>query len=169
MKKLFYSKIFIAISCFCLGFLTNHYFTKISQRLMVEVSGLNSSRDRIPVNPDDFDHDKLLEAARKMRREIINQAGHEGKEVRGVERREDDEFVYYDIPLNDQEKNDHQLKVKVNEGMITITEHTKNSESVREFSIEPGLDESKAEVIYLKDRISIKIPKTQNKAQGQTR
>jgi hypothetical protein len=112
-----------------------------------------------PVNPDDFDHDKLLDAARKMEQQMIKQNGVLAPELTGIERREDEQFVYYDIPLSANEKNDHELKVDVKNGVISIKEHSENTESVREFSIGPGLDESRANIINSNDRISIKIPK----------
>lgn len=159
MKKFFYSKIFMGISCFFLGFITNNFITKIAQQITFEVFGDRAQTDRIPVNSDDFDYAKLMDAAQKLQREMLEQARHQGFEATGVERREDDLFVYYDVPLNEKEKNERQLKVKVERGVISLTEHTKDAEKLREFSIGPGLDETGAVVMNLSDRITIKIPK----------
>ena len=148
MKKFFYSKAFIAIIFFCIGFLSNHYLSKLSAPKSSEIAA-----DRFPVDPNDFDHDKMLDAIKRMQ----DQTGA-GLSVGGVDRREDKDFVYYDIPLKPNEK-DHQLKVKVKDGMISISENTPNTESEREFSIDQGLDESNAQVITDKDKVCIKIPK----------
>lgn len=155
MKKFFYSKIFVGLICFCLGFLTNHFLTKLNYQSSA-VSEPNS-KDRFAVNPDDFDHDKMFDAMKRIQQSMLKDA-EVGVEITGVNRREDDHFVYYDIPLNANEKN-QELKVSVKDGMISIAENTSNSQSERQFTIDPDLDETKADVQTLKDKISIKIPK----------
>jgi hypothetical protein len=147
VKKFFTTKIFVGLICFCLGFIASHLFSKANFH-----SELSSSErsERFPVNPDDFDHDKMLDAMQRIQNDMVKDEG--------VNRREDDHYVYYDISLNGREKN-HELKVNVKDGMISIAENTPNSQSEREFSIDPGLDETKAEVQTFKEKISIKIPK----------
>jgi hypothetical protein len=154
VKKILNSKIFVGIICFCLGFLANHYLTKLvfhSEEIKT------ADNEHFAVNPDDFDKDKMMDAMKRVQQDMMKDADI-GVEIKGVDRREDDKFVYYDIPLNANEKN-HELKVNVQDGMISIAENTPNSQSERQFSIDPGLDETKADVQTLKDKISIKIPK----------
>ncbi|MGZ3788870.1 MAG: hypothetical protein ACXVLQ_10120 [Bacteriovorax sp.] len=156
MKKIFNSKIFVGLVCFCLGFLANHFLPKLTHRSLE--LGEEARVDRFPVNPDDFDHDKMLDAMKRMQQDMID-GGERAFEVTGVNRREDEHFVYYEIPMNENEKNQHELKVSVKDGMISIAENTKNTQSERQFSIDSGLDETKANVETLKDKILIKIPK----------
>lgn len=151
MNKFFTSRILIGIVCFALGFLTNHLMTRINFHSQVLD---DSERDeRFPVNPDDFDHDKLVDVFKTMEKSL-----QQGMQITGVDRKEDDKFVYFEIPLNASEKN-HELKVSVKGGMISIREMTPNSESERQFTIDPDLDETKADVQTLPDKIRIKIPK----------
>lgn len=156
MKNFFYSKIFVGIVCFSLGFLANHFFA----RSAVPMRALDQTTvaDQYAINSDDFDHDKILEAMKSMQQNMMG-AQANNLEITGVNRREDDHFVYYEIPLNDKEKNQGELKVNVKDGMISIAENTRNTQSERQFSIDPGLEDSKANVITEKDKILIKIPK----------
>jgi hypothetical protein len=83
--------------------------------------------------------------------------------VQDINRREDSKFVYYEVPLVNEKGEKLELNVTLKDGMIEITEKAsgKNhqSESVRTFSLEPGLIESRAQVINEKDKVVIKIPK----------
>lgn len=150
MKNFLRSKLAIGIIFFFLGFGTNHLLTKIYYRSALEIVGAEGI-EQVSINPNDFDHDRLMDAARKMKQEMIM--------AEGVERREDDQYVYYDILLNDRERRDRELKVDVSNKIITITETTKDVQSMREFNIEPGLDESHAQILQSKDKVSVKIPK----------
>jgi len=153
MSKFLRYKLFIGLVCICIGFLMNHFLTKL-QFKHTELTSTNP-HDRFAVNPDDFDHDKMLDAMNRLQQDMMKEAG---PEIAGVNRREDDKYVYYEIPLNARELN-RELKVSVKDGMVRISENTKNAQSEREFSIEPGLNEAQAEVLTLKDKISVKIPK----------
>jgi hypothetical protein len=155
MKKIFYSKVFIGFICFILGFAMNHYLTKI--HFHSEIISESDSRNQFPVNPDDIDHDKMLDAMSRLQRDMMKESGA-GFEIAGIDKREDDANVYYDIPLNANELN-RKLNVNVKDGMISLSETTGHSESERQFTIDPGLDETKADVQVLKDKVSIKIPK----------
>jgi hypothetical protein len=163
MKKFFNQKVLIGVVClvlgFSLGFLTNHLLTKTSFHSH-ELSD-SEREERFPVKPEDFDHNKMLETFKNLQKDMEKDLDSDMQldmKVTGVSRREDDKFVYFDIPLNASEKN-HELKVSVKDGMISIKEMTPNSESERQFSIDPDLDDTKADVQTLKDKISIKIPK----------
>ena len=153
MSNFLRSKLFIGLVFFCLGFLANQILANLQVRHS-EITATNP-RDRFAVNPDDFDHDKMLDAMNRLQQDMMKEAG---PVIAGVNRREDDKYVYYEIPLNARELN-RELKVSVKDGMVSISENTKNAQSEREFSIEPGLNEAQAEVLNLKDKISIKIPK----------
>ena len=155
MKKFFYSKLFIGLFCFCLGFLTNHFFTRVSKANIVEIQN-----ERFPVNPNDFDHDKMLEAVKKMQQGMIDQDIIATPKLSGVNQHEDQDFFYYEIPLKaDATQSEKKTSVTVKEGMINISEKTADSEEEKTFSIASGLDGDKAKVIYENDKIIVKIPK----------
>lgn len=154
MKTLFGPKVLIGLIFFCLGFLTNHFLSKISYRGAMDIARNVDTMDHIPVNPEDFDHDKLLRAAQRM----LDKTAKENVGV-GIIRSEDAQNVYYEIPLSEREIKDRELKVSVKNGMISISESTKNTQSVREFSIEPNLDEAKATVQTSGNVLKITIPK----------
>lgn len=162
VKKVFTSRIFIGTVCFILGAFMHHLYTKLE----FNSQALNGTEreERIPVTPEDFSPEKMLEALSSMDRNMadmqrsLEEDFSNGIKITGVERKEDDKNVYYEIPLNASEQN-HELKVTVKEGMISIREMTPNSESERQFSIDPGLDDSKAEVKTLQDKVLIRIPK----------
>lgn len=163
MKKIFNQKFLIGLVCFILGFslgfLANHLLTKTSFHSH-ELTD-SEREERFPVKPEDFDHNKMLDTFRNLQQDMEKDIDDDMKmdmKVTGVSRREDDKNVYFEIPLNASEKN-HELKVSVKDGMISIKEMTPNSESERQFSIDPDLDETKADVQTLKDKITIKIPK----------
>lgn len=162
MKKFLTSRLSIGMICFILGFLIHLLYTKTEFHKQVLS---DSERDeRIPVTPEEFSPEKMMEAFSSMDRDMaemqrsLEEDFNTGIKITGVERKEDDKFVYYEIPLKASERN-HELKVTVKEGMISIRELTPNSESERQFSIDPGLDDSKAEVKTLQDKVLIKIPK----------
>lgn len=159
MKKFFNSKLFVGLICFAFGVLVNHLYTKMN--FHTQVLSDSEREERFPINPDDYDHDKLMDAFQNLQKGMMkdfDQSMQMNMKITGVERKEDEKFVYYEIPLNASEKN-HELKVSVKDGMISIKEMTPNSESERQFSIDPELDETKADVQTLKDKILIKIPK----------
>lgn len=162
MKKIFTSRPFIGTVCFILGFLMNHYYSKTE--FHSKVLSDSEREERIPVSPDEFSPEKMMEALSSMDRDMaemqrsLQEDFGNSMKITGVERKEDDKNVYYEIPLKANERN-HELKVTVKDGMISIRELTPNSESERQFSIDPGLDETKAEVKTLQDKVLIKIPK----------
>ena len=155
MKKFFYSKLFIGILCFCLGLVSYHLTTKISKLSIVEIQN-----DRFPVDPNDFDHDKILEAVKKMQQGMIDQDIIATPKLSGVNQHEDKDYFYYEIPLKtDNTKSEMKTSVTVKDGMINISEKTAHSEEEKTFSIAPGLDGEKAKVLNENDKIIVKIPK----------
>ena len=155
MKKFFYSKLFIGILCFCLGLVTNHLASKISRPNIVEIQN-----DRFPVDPNDFDHDKILEAVKKMQQGMIDQDIIATPKISGVNQHEDKDYFYYEISLKpDKAHSEMKTSVTVKDGMINISEKTAHSEEEKTFSMAPGLDGDKAKVIYENDKIIVKIPK----------
>lgn len=162
MKKVLRSKLAIGIIFFCLGFFVSQFLSRVAYRSTIQM--LNSgSTVHIPVNPRDFDHDKLMDAAQRMRTDLFIQDNSEATEsnvaIAEVQRREDNQYVYYDIPLTSAEKNDRELKINVKDGIISIIENTKNVQSMREIAIEPGLDEAHSKVENHDDKLSIRLPK----------
>ena len=153
--KFFYSKLFIGLLCFCLGFLTNHYLTKFSKANIVEIQN-----ERFPIDPNDFDHNKMLEAVKKMQQGMIDQDIIATPKLSGVNQHEDSDYFYYEIPLKvDSNQSEMKTSVTVKEGMINISEKSAHSEEEKTFSIAQGLDGDKAKVIYENDKIIVKIPK----------
>lgn len=159
MKSFFKSRFLIAIIFFFVGFFSNPMVTRVAQRAYYRINGTDDRLVRFPVNPNDFDHQKLMNAAQKMQRDIVNQSGSLENDGSVIERKEDEQFVYYDIRLSTKEQAERQLRVNVKDGMISISENSKNTRRLREFSIDPGLDESHAKVLTLSDKITIQIPK----------
>lgn len=162
MKKDLSIKFFIAVIFFCLGFLTNHLLTKLNRNQVQVVN----TEERFPVNPDDFDHEKMMETIKRMDDENFG-ADMRGASTLGIiSQRQDDKYVYYDIPLRGDDGTNHKLNVEIKDGMIKITEDIKDEKvglletsSERMFSVGPGLDADKAEVINQKEKIVIRIPK----------
>lgn len=160
MKRFLTTKFFIAVIFFCIGFLTNHLLTKIN-RMPVQVV---KSEDRFPVNPDDFDHEKMMDTISRMQEDSMDMRGASTLGI--ISQREDNKNVYYDIPLRGDDGTNHKLNVEIKDGMIKISEDIKDNSngvletsSERMFTIAPGLDADKAEVINQKDKIVIRIPK----------
>lgn len=161
MRKIFTTKFFIAVIFFCVGFLTNHLLTKINRPNIQVVN----TEERFPVNPNDFDHDRMMETIARM-------SDDEGADLKGasslgiISQRQDEKNVYYDIPLKGDDGTNHKLNVEIKDGMIKISEDIKDNSngiletsSERMFTIDQGLNADKAEVINQKDRITIRIPK----------
>ena len=130
---------------------------------------LASSEERFPVDPEDFDHNRMLETIERMSEGDTQRIedSMRGATILGeISQREDDKYVYYDIPQKGQDGVNHKLNVEIKNGMIKISEDLKSSgdamietSSERMFSIGPGLDGDKAEIINEEARIVIKIPK----------
>ncbi|MEA9355841.1 hypothetical protein SHI21_06505 [Bacteriovorax sp. PP10] len=158
MKRLLNTKLFIAVIFFCIGFFTNHLLTKVRGAPMIATND-----ERFPVDIDDFDHTSMMDTINRLSKE---RAEARASAMGDVSKREDDDNVYYDIPQKTINGVEHRLNVEVKDGMIKISEDQKSSgdtlvetSSERMFSIDPGLDGDKAEVINEKDKIVIKIPK----------
>jgi hypothetical protein len=157
MKKFLESKTFLAVTFFCAGFMISQGMNKIS--MDKHTTQVGQIEERYPVSPEDVEHDKLVDAFGKKQMQMLDQNDdHFGFGVSGIKRSEDEKYVYYEIPLMGEVQN-KELKVNIKDGMISISENSKNSQSQREFSIEPGLDEANAIVLNDKDKLNIKIPK----------
>ncbi len=154
MKKIFNSKIFIAIAFFCLGFLVN-------QGLRNYHAATSIPDSRFPFNPEDFELDV------KKAPKILLDDNFQGASTVGLlSKREDATTVYYEIPLKENLGDKHKMNVDIKDGVIKISEELKSDEhgsietsSERIFTIDSNLDSTKAEVINEKDKIVIKIPK----------
>ena len=168
MRKFINTRVFIAIIFFCVGFLTNHMLVKFvhNPARLVEMSA--GPDERFPVNPNDFDHDKIMETIKKME----NQAGRSIESAMGgssiIAQREDEKFEYYDIPLRGHDGANRKLNVVIKDGLVRVTEDSisndshslSESSSERMFTLDPRrLDIDRAEVLKEKDKIVVKIPK----------
>ena len=169
MRKFLTTKLFIAITFFCLGFLSNHVLVKFVHNPTTQVrDAFAGPEDRFPINPDDFDHDKIMETLEKMER--TSEQGMESA-MGGpglIAQREDEMFEYYDLPLRGNDGSDRKLNVEIKNGIVVVREVITNqgadsiSESTSERMItldSSRLDVDRAEVLNQKDKIVIKIPK----------
>jgi hypothetical protein len=159
MRDFFSSKLLIGLVCFCLGFLLSNQLGSINRSPSIAYD----HADRFPVDPDDFDHEKMLESLRKAQGD---QSLFGASRLSEIEQKEDENFVYYIIPLQSQDGTTHKLNVEVNNNMIRITEDLRDqrgedieTSSERVFSIDPRLNPDEALVLNEKHRIVIKIPK----------
>lgn len=117
--------------------------------------------ERFPVDIDDFDQTSMMDTIDRLAKERATTSM-----LSQIVQREDDEFAYYDIPQKDRLGTEHKMNVEIKNGMIKISEDIKSksdanveTSSERMFSIDPGLDGDRAEIINGKDLITIKIPK----------
>ena len=157
MRKFLESKTFLAITFFCAGFMISHGIDKIS--MDKQSTHVGQTEERYPVTPEDIEHDKLVDAFGRMQQQMFEQSEDQFDfSLGGIKRSEDEKYVYYEIPLMGEVSN-KELKVNIKDGMISISENSKNSQSQREFSIEQGLDEANAVVKNEKDKLNIIIPK----------
>ena len=163
MQKIFQSKFLIVVISFLLGFYFNHFLNKVNNGSYLST---NASDERIPVNPEDFDHQKMMDAASQMERDLYQNAKDSMEDsfsLGEIKRNEDAQFVWYEIPVTGGKSGENHLNVEVKNGMIHISESIKDkniaSQSERSFSIDAGLMEEKAQVENEKDKIIIKIPK----------
>lgn len=119
---------------------------------------LKKAHDRFQLTPDQNFHDSDLSSPFEEESYGLKQFL-----VQDINRREDSKFVYYEVPLVNEKGEKLELNVVVKDGMIEITEKASGQnhqmESTRTFSLEPGLIESRAQVINEKDKVVIKIPK----------
>ncbi len=171
MRKLINTRIFIAVIFFCVGFLTNHLLVKFVHNPTTRLTELAAGpEDRFPVDPDDFDHNKIMETIKRMEAGV----GQDMESAMGgpaiIAQREDDKFEYYDIPLRGHDGANRKLNVEIKDGLVRVKEDTKNkdenslseSSSERMFTLDPRrVDIDRAEVLNEKDKIVIKIPKKQ--------
>lgn len=163
MTKITRSKILTALTFFILGYMSNGLIDRVSGPGPVNVEGV----ERYPVNQDDFDTRKMIEAIKESKTGEWEQPIDSGASIIGeITQREDDKFVYYEIPVNNAANTNHELKVEVKEGFIRIAEVSKSSgeanietSAERMFTIDPSLDSALAEVLDQKNKVLIKIPK----------
>lgn len=171
---------------YSLGFLTHWALYKFKEKNFTFNSDRSEQSERSPVNPEDLKNEDLMDA---LHRDMLERMGKNaddfpGKFKRGekledvpsvesygirdflvqdINRREDDQFVYYEVPLFNEHGEKLEVRVEVKNGAIEIHEKSvgqnHESESSRTFSIEPGLNEKSAQVINDKDKIIIKISK----------
>lgn len=166
MTKFTKSKLITAVLFFTLGYMANGLFGFVRETAgggPVNVEGV----ERYPVNPDDFDSRKMIEAMRESSPNEPTLPRDSGASIIGeITQREDEKFVYYEIPVNQSANTTHQLKVEIKEGFIRIAEISKSTgedivetNAERMFTIDPSLDSALAEVLEQNNKVLIKIPK----------
>lgn len=172
---------------YSLGFLTHWGLYKFKSQNFSLNNQKEHQAERIVVTPEELKSEDLMDA---LHRDMLERMGKEADDfpgkfhapppppshemledsygireflVRDINRREDKDFVYYEVPLINENGEKLELKVDVKNGIIEISEKSvganHESQSSRSFSIEPGLKEDRAQVINEKDKVVIKIPK----------
>jgi hypothetical protein len=162
IKKILNSRLVVAVLFFLFGFYINVYLNH--KNTINSVSQVNE--DRIPVNPTDFDIDNMHDSfAKKMNDEVVEDDSNLidlNAFNLTPNRKEDDLFVYYEIPLQKNAK-DNKLNIEIKDGFIHLKSDSKDksmtSSMEQVFSIDSNLDDKKAEVLNEKEKIVIKIPK----------
>ncbi len=174
--------IILIIFCYSLGFLTHWMLFKYKENKF----SFETQEDKMPVHPKDLRPEDLMDA---LHRDMLDRMGKSSDRdfnfhhnfsnqdqidenhsyglkqflVEDINRSEDEKFVYYEIPLLNEEGERVELNVSVKEGMILISKKSTGEnhqmESTRSLSIEPGLIASEAKVIQEKEKIVIKVPK----------
>lgn len=169
MRKVLSTKLLIAFIFFCIGFLTNHLLVKFVHNSSAELTDVVAGADdRFPVNPNDFDHEKIMDTIKRMERGSEHGLESSMGSPSLIARREDEKFEYYDLPLKGQDGLNRKLNVEIKDGIVKVREVIKNqvedsiSESISERMISLDsmkLDINRAVVLNEKDKIVIKIPK----------
>lgn len=164
MTKFTKSKIITAVLFFFLGYMANGLFDRVRESAgPISVEGV----ERYPVDPDDFDSRKMIDAIKESKAGEWSQPFDSGASIIGeITQREDEKFVYYEIPVNQAANTTHQLKVEIKKGFIRIAEISKatgqeivETNAERMFTIDPSLDSALAEVLEQNNKVLIKIPK----------
>lgn len=172
---------------YSLGFLTHWALFKFKSQNFSLTSAEVIEDERIPVGPDELRGEDLMDA---LHRDMLERMGKGADDLPGkfhappedvperlneesyglrdflvqdIGRREDKDFVYYEVPLVNEQGEKVELKVEVKNGIIEIVEKSigpnHEAQSSRSFSIEPGLKTDQAQVLNEKDKVVIKIPK----------
>lgn len=166
MKNFFNTKLFIALIFFCVGFLANHLLVKLVPHPISTAQTRPEASERFPVDPDDFDQEKMLETIQEMQKDGEGMESAMG--LGSIVQREDEVFEYYEIPLKDHRGSNRKLNVEIKNGLVIIKEEMEKqqgnsfseSSSEQMFSLDSRrLDIDRAEVQNEKDKIIIKIPK----------
>jgi hypothetical protein len=163
IKKFLNSRLVVAVLFFLFGFYINVY---LNHKNTVNSSISQINEDRVPVNPTDFDIDKMHDSFAKNLKDDIENEDSSVIDLNAFNltpnRKEDDLFVYYEIPLQKNSKN-NKLNIEIKDGFIHLKSDSKDksmSSSMEQvFSIDSNLDDKKAEVLNEKEKVVIKIPK----------
>lgn len=183
MKSLKLQALVFFVFAYSAGFLTHWGLYKFKSQNFSMISDIEQS-DRQPVAPEDLRpedlmgmlHQDMLERMHSGQLDSGQNRENEKEEnynedsyglknflVQDINRREDKSFVYYEVPLINERGEKIELNVEVSDGVIEIKQKSigenHQSESTRVFTIEPGLQNSKAQVINESDKVVIKIPK----------
>jgi hypothetical protein len=162
IKKFLSSRLVVAVLFFLVGFYLNVYLNHKNS-----VSNISQNiEDRVPVNPTDFDIDKMHDSFAKNLNDEVESEDSNVIDLTAFNltpnRKEDDLFVYYEIPLQKNSKN-NKLNIEIKDGFIHLKSDSKDqsmSSSMEQvFSIDSNLDDKKAEVLNEKEKVVIKIPK----------
>lgn len=196
MKKLFNNRIVNGIFFFLFGVISLHLYQKYLSRVKVsidrtEIKNINPLFDQF-YNDDFFNtSNDPFESMRKMREQMEKQfdSPHTGSgifdswfekrfgggNVEEITKREDNDFVYYDVKVSglDQDK----VKVSVSNGLISISGKTEKKSDAgntsnyysstfnRSFPLPPNVEETKVQMEQEKDKVIIKFPKTKRSGQ----
>jgi HSP20 family molecular chaperone IbpA len=175
--KILMSKAFVGFVCFLVGaaaVLTAQRFISERQRGLDLAEGKLQFKSGAPVNMDsvfdEFYNDDFFNRAHdpfEQMRQMRNLSG--GGDVGEIKRREDKDFVYYDIGIEGIEKKNFNFKIA--DGQISISGQAErkaeengtgtyfSSTFHRSFPVPPNVDAKRVQVEQDKDRVTLKFPR----------
>lgn len=175
--KAFKSKVLIGLVCFVLGVAAALLVQKLNSKPAITLLASNPTHamkymDSLfdPFYDDDFfgrSGDPFENSGSIFDSWYRKKFG--GGDAGEVKKREDKNFIYYDIAIKDLDK--EKLKVKVEDGQISISGQTEkkseengsgsfySSSFHRSFPAPPEVDADKFQMEQLKDTLTLKFPK----------
>jgi len=190
MKRFFYSRISLGVVCFLLGIGTLYFFEKYivppkQTQSMQSFKNLDPLFDQFYNDSffsksfDPFDNMRQMRERMEKQFEIPKEGSgifdswfkkrFGGGNAEEISKREDDDFVYYDVKVDglDQEK----VNVSVTNGLLSISgkiekkAQSGNSENILESSFQRSIplpsnvDSEKVQMEQGKDKVTVKFPK----------
>jgi HSP20 family molecular chaperone IbpA len=194
IMKFIRSKVFVGLAGFALGLGTMFVTQRLNERAAggTQAASSTKAQNHLPMESiDDFnrgvfsaDSDDPFEQMRRMQGRLFKQFNQppiggafgswrpmpfSSNDVGEIKRREDEKFVYYEIPIKGLKK--EKLNVKVSGGQIHVSGQTENksddgssstfltSSFHRSFPVPADVDANKVQMENASDRLVIKFPK----------
>jgi HSP20 family molecular chaperone IbpA len=181
------SKVMIGFVCFALGIGAVLLTQKFSEKHEMKIANIDSNHSIQFYNDDFFGKSNdPFEQMRKMRKQMLDQFDKPdeggkifdswfgkrfgGGSVGEIKKREDKDFIYYDVAIKGLNKEN--LKVNVTNGQVAISGQAEqkseengsksfsSSSFHRSFPVPPDADSSKVQMDQSMDLLTLKFPKT---------